>query len=792
MTSDPTLDLRALEALEAAFDQPSDNRIKWLEAEYVGDPAVITRVKEILADEDDPLPALRTGGARDHLDDDIQLERAGAYKISGLIGRGGMGAVYTAERETGDFEHSVAVKVIRAGVLSDALISRFENERQILASLNHPNIARLFDGGRLSDGSPYIIMEHVDGAPITEWLQSKDSSIETRLSLFRTVCAAVEHAHQNLIVHRDITPSNVMVSKAGEVKLIDFGIAKPHATSLVDDDPAPGSLASLTVTPGFAAPERAQGAPTNTLSDVFSLGKLLEAMLGDVYTPNEIRAIIRRATMSAPKDRYSSVAALSLDIKNFQDREPVDAVRGGPIYRFSKFFRRRRLAITFSGLAALGLIAAFAVTLVQYLRAETALVSANERFEEARSLSRTVIFDTYDDFSRVSGTLDARRKLADLVTAYVDRLSQGQSVPNDVLYDIGLMNNRLSEVYGGIGLANLGDTDQSLLLLERAESALDRLMELEPGNTLALAELVMVKRNLSMQDLIYRLDTDGALATNNEVLALSSAGIEFSDENEQTLLRHFWSGRTDRLQILQEMGRSEEAARAVGAWRAELDEDMFKRLGGGEEMAAYLAMQEADLLIELGRSTEALEPLEYARSYRFSELTAQPDNYYQKTQLLTTYLVLSRAHTSLGDGQSALAASHQSVDLAREILNDDPEDMGGPEGLNSALQSHAKRLYEQDREAEALEAASEAIIYARTLDQAFPDDPYYQRILMNSLFTLAGVSGDRSGVCETLNEGRELLSSLKSGVNSGETLLDEPERLYSELSATQTCSKENR
>lgn len=787
MNGDPTLEQRALEALEAAFEQPSENRMDWLETMYAGDAAVIARVKELLADEDDPIPALRTGGARDHLDDDIQLERAGAYKITGLIGRGGMGAVYTAERETGDFEHNVAVKVIRAGVLSDALISRFENERQILANLNHPNIARLFDGGRLSDGSPYIIMEHVDGAPITEWLQSKDASIEARLSLFRTVCAAVEHAHQNLIVHRDITPSNVMVSKAGEVKLIDFGIAKPQTTSAVDDDTVPGSLASLTFTPGFAAPERAQGAPTNTLSDVFSLGKLLEAMLANVHIPSDIHAIISRATMATPEDRYFSVAALSLDVKKFEDYEPVDAVRGGSIYRFSKFFRRRRLAIAFSGLAALGLISAFAVTLVQYVRAETALVSANDRFEEARSLSRLVIFDTYDDFARVSGTLEARRKLADLVAAYVDRLSQGQSVPNDVLYDIGLMNNRLSEVYGGIGLANLGDTDQSLLLLERAEAALERLMEMEPDNTLALAELVMVKRNLSMQDLIYRLDAEGALDTNNEVLALSSAGIDYSDENERTLLRHFWSGRTDRLQILQEMGRSEEAARAVGAWRAELDDEMFDRLGGGEEMAAYLAMQEADSLIEIGRSVEALEPLEYARSYRLAELRAEPDSYYQKTQLLTTYLVLSRAHTSLDDGPSALTASLQSVDLAREILNDDPEDMGGPEGLNSALQSHAKRLYEQGREAEAFAAAHEAVTYARELDQAFPDDSYYQRILMNSLFTLAGVSGDSLRVCEALSEGRDLLSSLRSGVNSGETLLEEPERLYSELSATQKC-----
>ena len=203
--------------------------------------------------------AFHTGGAfHETLDDTAVPEQIGAYKITGLIGRGGMGAVYRGERVSGDFDHDVAIKVVRPGAMSDKLIARFEAERQTLASLSHPNIARLFDGGTLESGAPYIVMEYIDGLPITDFADKNNAAKAERLALFKAVCSAVSHAHQNLIIHRDITPSNVLVDKGGQVKLIDFGIAKPF-----DEDAAvldmEHSLASLSFTPGFAAPERSQG-----------------------------------------------------------------------------------------------------------------------------------------------------------------------------------------------------------------------------------------------------------------------------------------------------------------------------------------------------------------------------------------------------------------------------------------------------------------------------------------------------------------------------------------------------
>ncbi|RFB01529.1 serine/threonine-protein kinase [Parvularcula marina] len=789
MADNRELEIEAMKALEEAFDKPEADRESWAKTRYSSDPALLTRVLKLLKTDASMSMALRTGGARDALEDEVSPERAGQYRITDLIGRGGMGAVYIAERDAGDFDHKVAVKIIRPGVLSDVLIGRFETERQILASLNHPNIARLFDGGTLTDGSPYIVMEYVDGIPISEWVRKKDLSLEARLEVFCEVCSAVEHAHQNLIIHRDITPTNVLVTKDGAVKLIDFGIAKPQ---VLEDDVASAAqkaIDSRTYTPGFAAPERMEGAPTNTLSDVYSLGKLLAAMLGGLTIPQDVSAIIAKATRTDPADRYRSVLALFEDVENFLSGHSVEARGGGRFYRFGKYFHRHWLAVSVSSLAAIGLIIAFAVTLFQYQRAETALDSANARFEQARSLSRSLIFDTYDEFEQVAGTLEPRRKLANLVSDYVDDLAGGENVPNDILFDIGTMSMRLANLYGAVGLANLGDTEKSEELLLKAEVALEKLLADEPTNTKALAELAMVKRNLSMQHLLYNEDIDMAARYNAEVLDMAAKGTALGDENERTLLRHFWSGRTDRLQILYQQEDYETALNEVQSWRAELDDEMFERLGGGEEMAAYMAMQEGELLIDLGRPAEAVAPLGYARAYRLGQLQGEPDNYYQKTQLLTASMIIARAHTAAGDLEAALEANGDALTAARELFALDTEDAGGPEGLNKVLQDRVLYLNELGRHDEAREAASEAVDLAALLDEKFPQTPYYQRLLVDSYLTQAGIPGSPALSCRAIAEARALNAQLGTGViNGGEEKSPETDEKIAGLEGRLNCN----
>lgn len=767
--STESLERRAMALLSRALDEPSGTRLQWLREQCAGDDALEARVLSLLSADADSGAALRTGGAGADGEDAPLPERVGAYKVTGLIGQGGMGAVYRGARDADDFEHTVAIKVIRPGILSDTLVDRFQRERQTLATLTHPNIARLYDGGETAGGSPYMVMEYVEGAPISDYADNAALSLSARLGLFSELCRAVRHAHQNLVVHRDITPSNVLVTNTGAVKLIDFGIAKPHAgdaeTAGTDGS---GSLASLSFTPGYAAPERSRGAPATTLSDIFSLGKLLGTLCKDRKPDADLNAIISRASAAEPTDRYASVDGLLDDLENYQQGRAVDARDGGAGYRLGKFIARRRLAVTLGSLALAGLVAVLTVTLIQYNRAETALAHANERFDEARKLSQSLMFDVYDSFDEVTGTLEARKAMTDLVRDYVDDLALDSAAPSDVLLEIGTIKLRLADLYGGIGIANFGDTDESYRLLAEAEAALQEVVSRDPANTSALAELVMTKRMLTMQNLNYKLDTKAAAAQNAEATALAEQGAALADENERTLLRHFWSTRTDRLQILTAEESFEEALAAVSAWREELTPEMFERLGGGEEMAAYLAVQQARIAIGLNDGAAALEPVDYAIDYRRAQLAEQPDSYYQLTQLMVAYGERSAAYRLLGNGDDSLSSARDAVSLARRIVEADPEDAGGPEGLASMLDMLARAEQVAGNSANARAAIDESVSLSRELVTRFPDDAFYEAKLFQGLSLSAELhhaSGNASRACEAGSEAYAMFAELTDGTD---------------------------
>lgn len=788
MSSDE-LEQEVMRVLTLALDQPSADRADWVEANYRDQSELVSRVLKLLQQDASASSLLRTGGARADAEEPVMPERAGKYRILELIGQGGMGAVYKAQRDADDFDHVAAIKIIRPGLLSEALTARFAAERQTLANLNHPGIAKLFDGGTLPDGSPYFAMELVDGISLSQWSDAHPSDSDRIFSIFEKICDAVTYAHQNLIIHRDLTPSNVLVTEGDAVKLIDFGIAKPQSLEGAATSPGANSLASLSFTPGFAAPERSKGAPANTLSDIYSLGKLLEALLQNIPIDKDLKAIIGRASAPAPEDRYPSVQALQADLQRFRTGYPVAARGGGAGYRFGKYLSRRRWLVGASTAVMLALIGAFAITLIQYQRAEVALERANARFEQARALSRALIFETYDEFAEVSGTLEPRRNLAGLVSTYVDELAADKNAPDDVLYDVGQINSRLADLYGGLGMANLGDTDKSLELLLSSEAALEQLVAKDPANTGALAELVFVQRGLAMQSLIYQLDPETASLYNQKVLDGAARGADLGDENAQTLLRHFWSGRTDRLQILLEKQELETALSEVRAWRAELTPEMFERLGGGEEMAAYLAVQEAEILNELERPAEAIAPLQYAQAYRQEQLRDAPDNYYQQTQLMVTHMELARAFNAMEDVPQAVFESEAAITLARAILAQDPSDAGGPEGLNSVLQNHAAILSNAGHDQVAAEAASEALDLARDLDQRFPDDPYYEDILLNSLLTFAEVTEVTGDACAEISQARARLVELESNRDDAHEMLERYRERLDAITARATCGQ---
>jgi serine/threonine-protein kinase len=365
----------------------------------------------------------------DPTEENLEGKRAGPYRILHEIGRGGMGRVYTAERADGQFERTVAIKVLRRGLDTDELLGRFLRERQILARLEHANIARLLDGGATEDGRPFLAMERVEGMPITEWCDTRAAPLDQRLSLFLSVCSAVQHAHRHLVVHRDLKPGNVLVTSDGEPKLLDFGIARLLAGHDTEGDPARAALTrpeSLPLTPAYAAPEILRGEAASTVTDVYGLGLILYELLvgrrpfgqrgGSVEdlrsevlnraptepskalidseraeaarrrstTPDRLQhslhgdldAIVLTALATDPAERYGSVEALAEDIRRYLGHQPVLARRPSRWYRLRKLARRHAGAIA-AGAAVLALLVAYAAT--------TAIMLERQRQERARA-----------------------------------------------------------------------------------------------------------------------------------------------------------------------------------------------------------------------------------------------------------------------------------------------------------------------------------------------------------------------------------------------------------------------
>ena len=318
-------------------------------------------------------------------------QRVGAYQLVREIGRGGMGVVYLAERADGEFEQQVALKVVRRSFADAELGRRFRRERQILASLNHPNIARLLDGGVSAEGEPYIVMEHVEGVRIDNYCEANDLSTAARLRLFLGVCRGISYAHQNLVVHRDIKPSNILVTADGTPKLLDFGIAK-----LLDPTTQGGGEHTRTemraFTPEYASPEQVSGGQITTASDVYSLGVLLRSLLGDKWHGRpardhaqdaraatqtaarrfagvELENIVAMAMHEDPARRYASAAQLEEDIRNYLEGRPVRAQKDSFTYRTGKFIRRNRIGVAAAALVLLTLVGGIFATIWQARRA---------------------------------------------------------------------------------------------------------------------------------------------------------------------------------------------------------------------------------------------------------------------------------------------------------------------------------------------------------------------------------------------------------------------------------------
>jgi eukaryotic-like serine/threonine-protein kinase len=477
--------------------------------------------------------------------------RVGAYILGEEIGRGGMGLVYAASRADGAYESQVAVKLLKQNVSTDKDARRMTRERQALAQLNHPNIARLIDGGAMDDGMPYLVMEYIDGTQIDNYCQRKKLTLRERVSLIRQVAAAVQSAHQQLLIHRDIKPANILVNQQGQPKLLDFGIAR-----LLDLNADIGATqdAMLPFTPRYASPEQVRGEPVSVATDIYGLGVLLYELLAGAspylrFTSGEITTaaaamdvvisdpprkasdvaqaggntsdadalrgdldiILSKACAKLPSERYATVAALDADLLRWCEGRPILAKPQSWAYSFKKFINRHRLATAATFVALLLIGAGMTGTVLQRNKAE-------QRYLEVRQIANSFIFEYYDAIEPLPGAKPILKRMVTNGLGYLDKLYADAKNDPTLAVELAVGYRKLAlALFNGRNLPSLGDRAGADAAFMKARALMDQAIVQLPNDANANIQLA-------------RLDSDaGALLTQDgkfkEGMALYDAAI---------------------------------------------------------------------------------------------------------------------------------------------------------------------------------------------------------------------------------------------------------------------------
>jgi non-specific serine/threonine protein kinase/serine/threonine-protein kinase len=508
-----------------ALERGPRERDGYVAAACGDDVELLARVTELLrahAVDDSFLlrpAAAGLGWANEDADPSWIDRRIGHYRIVAQAGRGGLSYVFRAVRDDGEYAQQVAIKLLRPEAGNSVLLARFHAERRVLATLSHPNIAHFLDGGTTDDGRPYLVMEFVEGEPIDEWCDARGLGLDARLELFRTLCAAVHYVHQNLVVHGDLKGGNVLVTRDGAVKLVDFGIAK-----LLDPgggSAAPRAATLLLMTPEYASPEQLRGEGITTASDVYSLGAVLYRLLtgttpygGGVATPvsiaermasgelrlpsaaaarspgvhaqfakalrGDLDTIVLKALKPAAGDRYGSAQQLGDDVQRHLRGLPVEARPDSAGYRIAKFARRHSAATAATVLALVSLIAGTAVAVWQAREASAERARAERHFAAVRTLSTTYVGDVYDAIVQIPGTTAARKLLLDRSLEYLTALERDAGDSLELQRDLAIGWERLGDVQGGYLQSSLMQREQALDSYRRSLALRERIVVREP------------------------------------------------------------------------------------------------------------------------------------------------------------------------------------------------------------------------------------------------------------------------------------------------------------------------
>ena len=570
---------RVRDILEQALEVAPAQRTVFLERACAGDMALRSEVDALIAADQQAGPEFLAGSAAgsgaapggEEEPSSLTGVRIGAYQVVEEIGHGGMGTVYRAVRADDQYRKQVAIKVVRGGLGDEFRVHRFKAERQILANLDHPHIARLLDGGTTEDGRPYVVMEYVEGRTIDNYCDAGKLPVNDRLKLFRTVCSAVAYAHQRLVIHRDIKPANILVTKEGQAKLLDFGIAK-----ILDPDEQSADE-TVTVmrlmTPEYASPEQVRGEPITTASDVYSLGVVLYGLLtgrrpygrashvardivqavietepekpsssitrAETRTSRDISErreeipeklqrrlrgdldnIVLKALRKEPDRRYASVEQFSEDIRRHLEGLPVTARPDTFFYRGGKFVKRHKTGVAAAIAVFATLLAGLAITLHETYIARAERAKAEARFNDVRKLANSLLFDVHDAIQTLPGATPARKLIVDRALQFLDSLAREAKGDLSLQRELGAAYEKVGDVQGGFRSSNLGDVPGSIASYRKSLDIRQAVVSADPGNVAAARELITSHGKLS-DALMATGDAAGSLDQLRQLLPIA-------------------------------------------------------------------------------------------------------------------------------------------------------------------------------------------------------------------------------------------------------------------------------
>jgi serine/threonine protein kinase len=599
--------------------------------------------------------------------------RIGAYRLSLRIGQGGMGTVYKAVRDDAQYEKTVAVKLVRSGFDTKSVLDRFRQERRILARLVHPCIATLLDGGSTEEGVPYLVMEYVEGLPITAYCQANKLPIAEKLRLFLFVCSAVEYAHQNLVIHRDLKPGNILISRDAVPKLLDFGIAR-----LLDAE-SPSQLTSPTLgtrqmlTPDYASPEQVRGETIKTTTDIYSLGAVLYELLTgqrphqlsgrsaaeieraicqqEIRRPSVVASerasgrlrwqlsgdldnIVLMAMRTEPERRYQSVGQFAEDIRNYLEQNPVSARSDTLRYRSGKFLFRHKLGAAATALVVLSLAAGIVATTRQTRRAE-------RRFQQVHTLATDFLFNVQPEIQALPGSTEIQEMALRTALDYLDSLASETRRSPQLLQDLAKAYEKAGDVQGNPQVPNLGQTVAALNSYRKALAIERQLLATRPGDRLIQQSIAQVHYKTSLLELRTRNSSAALESVRQGLDAIENLQTLHPADSEIHRLRGMGYSRMGEI----EENRGNQSAALASFQTAVAIHRQWVSLHAEERAQQFLAASLSDVgssLADQGQFQDAFASCGEALSIREALVRRRPGNAAYRRELML-------ALRSLGD-----------------------------------------------------------------------------------------------------------------------------------------------